>query len=57
MVLGAIHIATCGVIYTCVGAGARVVLSTRPAAARAVTRFSGAAMTVIGMILLVDHLI
>jgi threonine/homoserine/homoserine lactone efflux protein len=57
MLLGMIHIATCAIIYTGVGAGARVVLGTRPAAARAVTRFSGAAMTVIGVILLVEHLI
>lgn len=57
MFLGMIHVATCAVIYTGVGAGARVVLSSRPAAARAVTRFSGAAMTVIGVILLAEHLI
>jgi threonine/homoserine/homoserine lactone efflux protein len=57
MLLGLIHVATCAVVYTGVGAGARLVLATRPAAARAVTRFSGAAMTVIGVILLVEHLI
>jgi threonine/homoserine/homoserine lactone efflux protein len=57
MLLGLVHVATCAVIYTGVGAGARVVLGTRPAAAKAVTRFSGAAMTVIGVILLVEQLI
>lgn len=57
MLLGMIHIATCAVIYTGVGAGARVVLTTRPAVARAVTRCSGAAMTVIGVILLAERLI
>ncbi|HEY5881144.1 MAG TPA: LysE family translocator [Nakamurella sp.] len=57
MLLGLVHVATCAVIYTGVGAGARLVLGTRPAAAKAVTRFSGAAMTVIGVILLVEQLI
>ena len=57
MLLGLVHVATCAVIYTGVGAGARLVLSTRPAAARAITRFSGAAMTVIGVVLLVEQLI
>lgn len=55
--LGLIHVANCAVIYTCVGAGAHLVLSSRPSAAVAVTRFSGAAMTVIGVILLVERLI
>jgi len=57
MLLGLVHIATCAVIYAGVGTGARVVLSTRPAAAKVVTRISGAAMTVIGIILLVEQLI
>ena len=57
MLLGLVHVATCAVIYTGVGAGARAVLGTRPAAAKAVTRFSGAAMTGIGVILLVEQLI
>lgn len=57
MLLGLVHVATCAVIYGAVGTGARMVLGTRPAAARAVTRFAGAAMTVIGVILLVERLI
>lgn len=57
MLLGLLHVTTCAVIYTGVGAGARLVLGTRPAAARAVTMFSGAAMTVIGVILLIEQLI
>lgn len=57
MLLGLLHVATCAVIYTGVGAGARTVLGTRPAAARAVTRFSGAAMIVIGVVLLVEQVI
>ena len=39
------------------GPASRVVLKTRPAAARAVTRFSGAAMIVIGIVLLGEKLI
>jgi threonine/homoserine/homoserine lactone efflux protein len=57
LLLGLVHVATCAVVYTGVGTGARVVLSTRPAAARVVTRISGAAMTGLGMILLVEQLI
>jgi threonine/homoserine/homoserine lactone efflux protein len=49
-------VASCALVYTAVGAGARRVLQTRPTAARAVTRFLGAAMVVIGA-LLVDQLL
>jgi len=55
--LGLVHVASCAVVYTGVGAGARVVLRTRPSAARAVTRFSGAAMMAIGVILLLEQLL
>jgi threonine/homoserine/homoserine lactone efflux protein len=48
---------TCGVFYFCLGSSARKVLHARPAAARAVTRFSGAAMIVIGALLLIDRFI
>ncbi|WP_223838933.1 LysE family translocator [Nocardiopsis deserti] len=47
--LGLVHTVSCGAVYLCVGALARTVLGTRPAAARAVSRFSGAAMIVIGV--------
>jgi len=57
MLLGLVHVATCAAIYAAVGTGARVVLSARPAAAKVVTRISGVAMTVIGIILLVEQLI
>ena len=57
MLLGLVHVATCAVIYAGVGTGARAVLSTRPAAAKVVTRISGVAMTAIGIILLVEQLI
>ncbi|MDQ1055876.1 threonine/homoserine/homoserine lactone efflux protein [Arthrobacter sp. SORGH_AS 212] len=55
--LGLVHVASCAVIYTGVGFGARAVLGTRPAAARTVTRFSGAAMILIGVFLLVERLL
>ena len=57
VVLGLLHVATCAVVYTGVGAGARTVLQARPAAARAVTRVSGAAMIAIGALLLVEQLV
>ncbi|MEU4233609.1 LysE family translocator [Nonomuraea sp. NPDC026600] len=55
--LGLVHVASCAVVYTGVGAGARRVLRARPAAARTVSRFSGAAMVVIGVLLLVEQLV
>jgi threonine/homoserine/homoserine lactone efflux protein len=57
VVLGVVHTASCAVIYTAVGTGARKVLRSRPAAARAVSRIPGAAMTVIGVGLLLERLI
>ncbi|WP_442802747.1 hypothetical protein [Streptomyces sp. CB01373] len=56
-VLGPVHTANCAVVYTGVGTAARRVLRTRPAVASAVTRFSGAAMIVIGVLLLVERLL
>ena len=53
--LGMVHVASCAVVYTAVGVGARVVLQARPAAARAVSRFSGAAMFGIGAFLLIEQ--
>lgn len=55
VVLGLVHVASCAVVYTGVGVGARRVLRARPAAARAVARFSGAAMVGIGVLLLVEQ--
>ncbi|MEG9250335.1 LysE family translocator [Arthrobacter sp. Soc17.1.1.1] len=54
--LGLVHVASCAVIYLGVGYGARAVLGTRPAAARTVTRVSGAAMILIGVFLLLERL-
>jgi threonine/homoserine/homoserine lactone efflux protein len=55
--LGLVHIANCAVVYTSVGTTARRVLRTRPAAARAVTRCSGAAMIAIAALLLAGRLL
>jgi threonine/homoserine/homoserine lactone efflux protein len=57
VVLGLLHVTSCAVVYTGVGTGARRVLRARPTAARAVTRFSGTAMIVIGVVLLAEQLI
>jgi threonine/homoserine/homoserine lactone efflux protein len=57
VVLGLVHVASCAVVYTGVGTGARRVLRARPTAARAVTRFSGTAMIVVGAVLLAEQLI
>ena len=57
LVLGLVHVASCAVVYTGVGAGARRLLRARPGAARAVTRVSGAAMIAIGIVLLAEQLL
>jgi threonine/homoserine/homoserine lactone efflux protein len=56
-VLGLVFTLTCAVFYFSLGSFARKILHARPAAARAVTRFSGAAMIVIGALLLAERLI
>jgi threonine/homoserine/homoserine lactone efflux protein len=53
--LGLVFAATCGAFYLSLGSAARKILAARPTAARSVTRFSGAAMVVIGALLLVRH--
>ena len=54
--LGLVFTLSCAAFYLCLGTFARRVAGARPAAARAVTRFSGAAMIVIGALLLVERL-
>ncbi|MEU0220107.1 LysE family translocator [Streptomyces sp. NPDC006265] len=54
--LGSLHMTACAVVYLTVGVLARTALRTRPSAARAVTRVSGAMMIVIGGFLLVERL-
>ncbi|MGI5205935.1 LysE family translocator [Spirillospora sp. CA-108201] len=56
-VLGLTFMATCAAFYLCLGTLTRTVLTPHPAAARIVTRLSGAAMTAIGAWLLLDHLL
>ncbi|NUU25975.1 MAG: LysE family translocator [Streptomycetaceae bacterium] len=54
--LGVLHMTGCAVVYLLVGVLARTVLKARPAAARAVTRTSGAMMIAIGAFLLAERL-
>jgi threonine/homoserine/homoserine lactone efflux protein len=54
--LGTLHMTACAVVYLTVGVLARTVLKSRPSAARAVTRVSGAMMIAIGGFLLVERL-
>jgi threonine/homoserine/homoserine lactone efflux protein len=46
---------SCGLVYSIVGYGSQSVLQTRPQAARVVSRFSGAAMVLIAVGLLVEQ--
>ncbi|MFJ8137795.1 LysE family translocator [Streptomyces sp. NPDC096013] len=54
--LSTVHLTACAVVYLGVGVLSRTVLSTRPSAALAVTRVSGAMMLAIGGFLLVERL-
>ncbi|MEV0150570.1 MULTISPECIES: LysE family translocator [unclassified Nonomuraea] len=56
-VLGLTFMTTCGLFYLGVGRLTRVALHGRPAAARLVSRLSGAAMAVIGAWIIIDHLL
>jgi threonine/homoserine/homoserine lactone efflux protein len=56
LVLGAVHIVNCAIVYSVVSISARAVLGARPRAAIIVSRISGAAMVAIGLFLLVDRL-
>lgn len=55
--LGLVHTLSCGVIYLLVGFGSQVVLQARPAAARFVCRFSGAAMIIIAVVLFFEQML
>ncbi|HEU4490606.1 MAG TPA: hypothetical protein VFR74_07025 [Jiangellales bacterium] len=48
-------VVTCGAFYTVVCHSARAILGARPAAARRVSRMSGAAMVLVGLLLLVER--
>jgi threonine/homoserine/homoserine lactone efflux protein len=56
-VLGLVFTLTCAVFYLTLGSLARTVLHTRPATARTVSRAAGAAMVVIGGVLLGNRLL
>jgi threonine/homoserine/homoserine lactone efflux protein len=55
--LGFVFVASCAAFYLCLGSFARRVLHSRPAAARVIAWFSGAAMIVIGALLLAERLV
>jgi len=55
--LGLVFTLTCAAFYLCMGSLAGQVLRARPGAARVITRFSGTAMIVIGVLLLADRLL
>ena len=56
-ILGVVFTFTCAVFYLSVGSFARRILDGRPAVARTVTRFSGAAMIILGALLVAEHLL
>jgi threonine/homoserine/homoserine lactone efflux protein len=55
--LGLVFTLSCAVFYLALGSSARRVLHTRPRAAAAISRLSGAAMLVIGALLLAERLV
>jgi threonine/homoserine/homoserine lactone efflux protein len=55
--LGMVHVASCAVVYLAVGMSARTILRARPAAARWVSRLSGTAMIVIGIVLISEYVL
>ena len=54
-VLGLIFVASCALVYSVVGMGARTVLRVRPSAIRILSRVSGAAMVVLAVALVVEQ--
>ncbi len=54
-VLGLIFVASCALVYSVVGMGARTVLRVRPSAIRIISRVSGAAMIVLAVVLVVEQ--
>lgn len=55
-VLGLVFTVSCVIFYLALGLAAGTVLQLRPAVSLAVTRFSGAAMVIIGTLLIVERL-
>jgi threonine/homoserine/homoserine lactone efflux protein len=56
-ILGVVFTLTCGVFYLSMGSAARRILDGRPALSCVIARGSGAAMIVIGLLLLAEHLL
>ncbi|MGQ5289269.1 LysE family translocator [Pectobacterium actinidiae] len=54
-VLGLLHVFTCGVVYMLVGFFSRIVLQTRPKAARRVSQISGFLMIIIAILLITEQ--
>ena len=55
VLLGLVHLCSSLVVYTLVGYGAKLVLGSRPGAARMVGRLSGVAMIAVAMLLVVGQ--
>ena len=55
-VLGLVFTLTCAAFYLGMGSVAHRILTSRPSVARVVSRFSGIAMIVLGVLLLAEHL-
>jgi threonine/homoserine/homoserine lactone efflux protein len=54
-VLGLIFVASCALVYSVVGVGARTVLRVRPSAIRIISRVSGGAMIALAIVLVVEQ--
>src|ERR1700744_126077 len=52
--LGLVQIVNCGVVYSLVGIGSRIVLRTRPQVARKGSQFSGGAMIALALLFVVE---
>jgi len=57
VILGLIHVVNCAIVYIGVGLTARRVLGARPAAARWVSRTSGAVMIILGAVLIGEQIL
>ncbi|EGH71418.1 LysE family translocator [Pseudomonas syringae] len=55
LLLGLVHTFSCALVYLLVGFGSEVILQARPRAALLVSHFSGAAMIVVGLLLLIEQ--
>ena len=54
IVLGVVHVITCGIIYLAVSLGAGAILISRPRAATVVTGVSGVVMSVLGVVVILE---